>query len=114
MPRGKIEAKAEVWRERVRRWKESGLTAAQFAAQEGLPRAQALSWWAHRLSRSPKSDKPAAALKLVRVEPMVLESGVSVRDGGIEIRCGEYRIDVRAGFDETTLQRVLTVMEAVR
>jgi hypothetical protein len=46
VPRGKIEAKADVWSDRVRRWKESGLTAAQFAAQEGLSRAQALSWWA--------------------------------------------------------------------
>jgi hypothetical protein len=113
VPRGKIEANAELWSDRVRRWKESGLTAAEFAVQEGLSRPQALSWWAHRLSRSAKARKPAA-LKLVRVEPVVLESGVATREGGVEIRCGDYRIDVRAGFDETTLRRVLAVMEAGR
>ena len=114
MPRGKIEANAELWSDRVRRWKESGLTAAEFATQEGLSRPQALSWWAHRLSRTPKARKPAAALKLVRVEPVVLESGVATREGGVAIRCGDYHIDVRAGFDETTLRRVLAVMEAGR
>ena len=114
MPRGKIEARAEVWSDRVRRWKESGLTAAQFAAREGIPRAQALSWWAHHLSRSGKASKPAAAIKMVRVEAVSVENATETRDGGVEIRCGACRIEVRPGFDEATLRRVLVVMEAER
>jgi hypothetical protein len=51
MPRGKSEATAEVWRDRVVRWQQSGLTARQFAEREGIERHGALSWWQHRLKQ---------------------------------------------------------------
>jgi hypothetical protein len=113
VPRGKVEAKATVWSDRVRRWKDSGLTAAQFAAQEGLPRPQALSWWAHHLSRPPKDGKKPPTLKLVRVEPVVSASS-DVTNGGVEIRRDGYCVGVSPGFDEETLRRVLVVMEEGR
>ena len=39
------------WAKRVERWKQSGLTAAAFAAREGL-NAGTLFWWSSRLGRS--------------------------------------------------------------
>lgn len=41
MPRRTAE-NADVWRDRVKRWKQSGLTAKAFAELEGLPRPGAL------------------------------------------------------------------------
>ena len=113
MPRGKIEAKATVWGDRVRRWKDSGLTAAQFAAQEGIPRPQALSWWAHHLSRPLKDSKKPPTLKLVRVKPVSSPSSEGI-SSGVEIRCDDYCVGVSPGFDEETLRRVLAVMEVGR
>src|SRR5260370_41471726 len=49
-------ASPEVWRERVERWKASGLQAKEFAAAENLsPRS--LSWWQWQLQR--RSEVPA-------------------------------------------------------
>jgi hypothetical protein len=45
MPRGREQVSAETWRDRVRRWKESGLSSREFAKQEGIGRPQALSYW---------------------------------------------------------------------
>lgn len=72
MPRGQMEASAEVWRDRVQRWKQSGLTAKAFAQLEGLPRAGALSWWRHQLALRDKKRPKAAddsPLRLIRLEP---------------------------------------------
>jgi transposase len=49
-------ASPAVWRERVERWKSSGLTAKEFAATENLsPRS--LSWWLWRLQRRGETAK---------------------------------------------------------
>jgi hypothetical protein len=70
MPRGKRESTAEVWGERVRRWRASGLPAAQFAKQEGIGRPQALSWWAWKLSTQAR-DKPRKASAGKRARPQL-------------------------------------------
>ena len=77
MPKGRRECAAE-WSDRVRRWRESGLSSSAFAEQEGLARPQALSWWAWHLSKS-RGQKPRRRareskpkLRLVRLEPETL------------------------------------------
>jgi transposase len=88
MPRGKRECTAEVWSERVRRWRESGLTSSAFAEQEGIARPQTLSWWAWRLSkesgekarRRARERKPK--LRLVRIEAETL---VAEKEAAAEI-----------------------------
>lgn len=108
MPRGKSEARAEVWRDRVVRWKQSGLTARQFAEREGIERPSALSWWRHRLKqRGAPAAEASPPLKLLRLEPVVLAKA----DAAIELRCGRHRVVVRQGFDEALLRRVLDVLE---
>ena len=113
---------ADVWRDRVKRWKQSGLTARAFAELEGLPRAGALSWWRHRLAQTekkrPVEDSP---LRLVRLEAtdVVSSDGVRVRSevgvvAPIEVVCGDYRIVVRAGCDIGMLEGVLRAVERAR
>ena len=46
------------WAKRVERWKDSGLTAKEFAAETGL-NASTLSYWKWRLGVEQCSDKPA-------------------------------------------------------
>jgi hypothetical protein len=125
MPRETAE-NAEVWRDRVKRWKQSGLTAKAFAELEGLPRASALSWWRHRLSQAEKKKPPVEdlPLRLVRVEAseVLPSSSGSPRgrsDAGavvspIEVVRGDYRIVVRAGCDLTMLEGVLRAVERAR
>jgi hypothetical protein len=124
MPR-KTAENADVWRDRVKRWKQSGLTAKAFAELEGLPRAGALSWWRHRLSQAekkqPVEDMP---LRLVRVEAgEVLSSASSSHRGRsdagtvaspIEVVRGDYRIVVRTGCDLMMLEGVLRAVERAR
>jgi hypothetical protein len=46
------------WRERVEAWRSSGLTAAQFAAQNGFS-ASALTGWSSKLRHRP-APRPSA------------------------------------------------------
>jgi hypothetical protein len=73
---------ADVWLDRVKRWKQSGPSARAFAELEGLPRAGALSWWRHRLGQEPKKKAPVedAPLRLVRVD--TAEVVASLSDAG--------------------------------
>jgi hypothetical protein len=114
---------ADVWRDRVKRWKQSGLTARAFAELEGLPRAGALSWWRHRLAQSEKKRPPVedAPLRLVRLEAteVIPSEGGRMRSGvgvvaPIEVVCGDYRIVVRAGCDLGMLEGVLRAVERSR
>jgi hypothetical protein len=118
------------WAKRVERWRDSGLTAKEFAAETGL-NASTLSYWKWRLSagrdrnqasadtggsvrgasgRRRKASTPAA--QFVEVSPIagtpssaaMLE--VVLRDGTV--------VRVPADFDETTLGRVVRTLEAAR
>lgn len=113
---------ADVWRDRVKRWKQSGLTARAFAELEGLPRAGALSWWRHHLAQTEKK-KPVeeAPLRLVRLEASELipcEGGRGRAEVGvvapIEVVSGNFRIVVRTGCDMVMLEGVLRAVERAR
>jgi transposase len=91
-----------VWAERVRRWRASGVTAREFAVQEGVNR-HTLSHWAWKLGRA-------------RVAPAFIEviATPEIRDGGsIEIILREtLRIRVSGAFDATVLREVVAALEA--
>lgn len=109
MPRGKCEATAEMWRERVARWKQSGLTRRQFAEREGIKRASALSWWQYHLKQRDARKSGSAPLRLVRLEPVV--SPAKAADSALEVQCGRHRVLIRRDFDDELLRRVLDVLE---
>ena len=114
MARGTTEAKAEVWRDRVQRWKQSGLTAREFSEREGISRPSALSWWQHRLKRK-DVGRSSTSLQLVRLQPTTsAHDEERTASASIEIIVGRYRIAVSSAFEERTLRRVLGALEALQ
>ena len=94
-------ATRETWAARVREWKRSGLTAADYAEREGI-NASTLTWWSSELGR--------AALAISRppvVEVMVAQRSASLLE--VVLPSG-VKIAVPVGFDEGTLGRLLTVL----
>jgi len=126
-------ANATEWAKRVERWKDSGLTAKEFAAQCGL-KASMLSYWQWKLragngsrgGTSKQTSKRQAAssgseasagfsvtapMRIVELPASAVASPVPclelVLDRGV-------RVCVPTGFDEPTLTRLLRVVEAAR
>ena len=90
------------WAERVRRWRAGGLTAREFAAQEGVNR-HTLWHWAWKLGRG--GGTPAFIEVVGTPEVRV--------DGGIEIVVREtVRIRVMGSFDAAVLRQVIAALEA--
>ena len=56
-----------MWRDRVSRWRRSGLTADAFAAQEKEFQATTLRYWSSRLRKLPVATQ-TAALELLPVQ----------------------------------------------
>jgi hypothetical protein len=101
-------ASPEVWRERVERWKSSGLRAKEFAAAENLsPRS--LSWWQWQLRRQStvrsaapqkqtrKRKKRESSLSFVPVVLRAAESTVSKKQGS-SLNFGAHSCVSRIGF----------------
>ncbi len=115
MPRGTAEASAEVWRDRVQRWKQSGLSAKEFAQREGIARPGALSWWQYHLKQKGKAAPEAGPkLQLVRLQPRRSRARPERAAERIEVIAGRYRVLVSESFEEKTLRRVLAALEALR
>ena len=104
------------WAKRVERWKDSGLSAAQFATELGVT-PKALSWWKWQLS---KGDAKATAVKRKRrsaetaLSPLsFVEMSAPLRGEPIEIVLPSgLRIRVPVDFDLASLGRLVGVLEA--
>lgn len=97
-------ATRKTWAERVRDWKRSGLTAADYADRSGL-NAGTLKWWSSQLNQSmPPISRPPVVE--VTVATGRTESALEV------MLASGMRVAVPVGFDEATLGRLLTVLEA--
>src|SRR5438046_2889197 len=107
-----------VWASRVGRWQRSGLTAAGFAAREGV-NPGTLTFWKWKLGhdrrasdepRDPGGDGTVGFVEVLRAAPTRAASAPAVElvlpDG--------YRIGVAPGFDGATLRALLDVLEARR
>ena len=75
------------WTERVDRWRGSGQTAREFAAQEGV-RPATLSWWGAKLRW------------IARVSPGFIEVAAPSTEGSIEVVLGE-RLRIRVSASAT-------------
>jgi transposase len=105
-----------VWIKRVERWRDSGLSAKEFAAQAGVDWDR-LRHWKWRLAKEGVEAKTAPAessvvsapLAFVEVTPTPLPNHQG--DEGIEILAPSgFRIRVTERFDADTLRRVLAAM----
>jgi transposase len=111
----------KVWAKRVERWRDSGLTAREFASEIGV-NASRLEQWKWQLareerqrgikgSRRPQENVPAT----VRTEGVefveVVDSGPAAVTGALEVVLasgGTVRVPPK--FDEDALRRLLAVL----
>ena len=91
-------------RSHVRAWKKSGLTARQYAKQEGISH-WSLYTWATSLNRQRPHDEVPTFLPVEVVEAPALVEPIDVILGNGRV------VRVPCGFDSTTLSRVIEVAE---
>ena len=114
----------EEWAKRVERWRDSGLTTAEFAAELGInPRT--LTYWAWTLKREASGKKGVWPAKRRKVaEPAAAASKVAgVRSAFVEVvqsRAPEARFELEVrgrrlhipeGFDAKQLRSLLEILE---
>jgi transposase len=103
-------ASREQWSQWVRGWERSGLTAAQYAEDEGI-HPGTLTHWRWRLRRDARERREqqqaragAQSTSFVEVSPEAMWWQTSER---IEIVVGEVVVRVPDVFETATLRRVL-------
>lgn len=102
----------EEWQKRVERWRDSGLTAEQFASELGI-NAGTLKFWGYKLGKESREAAPPRAPRRrraagpsfveVRSEPVVSTFEVEFGNG--------RRLRVPAAFDASVLERLLPILE---
>lgn len=109
----------EEWRERVRAWRASGLTRAEFARQAKL-HPGTLTWWGWKLAseggqrrsrRGARRRRGESPLRFVEIASAATEV-VGADESCIELEVSGVRLRVGQGFRSETLARVLEVLEA--
>lgn len=120
----------EVWEKRVGRWRDSGLSAREFAAEIGV-NAQTLAHWAWQLGRGeprrassasprrrPRTIAPVAAppspvawLEVVADEGGDRREGVASTPALELVLRADRMIRVPVGFDAESLRRLIAVVE---
>ena len=108
----------ETWAKRVQRWRDSGLTAKEYAAELGV-NAHSLTWWKWRLTSRGASASPSRVGRPRRaptVGPLTfVEVPATPAAESIEIVLpSSVRIRVPTAFDASTLSHVLDVLEQRR
>src|SRR5258706_15736009 len=100
------------WAKRVERWSESGLPAAEFAAEIGV-NARTLTYWKWKLGR-PEQRRAAPKPEFVEVVPATSSStsDVAPPDSLEVVLGGGVVIRVPARFDADALRRVVVALEA--
>ena len=97
------------WEKRVQRWDKSGLSAAAFAAREGLAVKQLL-WWRWKLRTAPVAPAAATPLSFLPVHVVDRATPPATASAPIEIVLPNGRIvRVPPGFDPALLGHVLTI-----
>jgi|SRR5215831_10758725 len=107
----------EVWTKRVERWRDSGLTAKEFAAETGL-NPGTLTYWKWRLRAVGSVEEPARSAAggpcFVEIAPSAIAGAPSksAEPEPIEVVLREgLRIRIPARFDAAALGRLLAVLE---
>src|SRR5690625_4969788 len=96
------------WRARLEEQQTSGLSAAAWCREQGIPDHQFYYW---KKKFAPESKTPSA----VEWTPVVLigdKESDQAGDRGITIRVGSVSIAVQPGFDEALLIDVIKVIQA--
>lgn len=107
---------AEEWQKRVERWRDSGLTADEFAAELGI-NAGTLKFWQYKLRKEKRITggtrrRPARKPTAATAAPAFVEVRSSYGDARFELELRDgRRVRVPEGFDAKALERLLAVLE---
>jgi hypothetical protein len=108
----------EEWAKRVERWRDSGLTTAEFAAELGI-NPKTLTYWAWTLKREasgerrkwPSKKRPAVARSGERIGPGFVELATDSAVGRFELEVRGRRLHIPSAFDERQLRTLLAILE---
>lgn len=100
------------WQKRVERWRDSGLSAEQFAAELGI-NAGTLKYWKYMLGKAARAQTPKTSF--VEVAPSAPQTATVVTlapETSFVVEVGATRrLRVPANFDAVALRRLLDVLE---
>lgn len=106
---------AEIWLDRIERWRASGERAELFSRREGYA-ASTLRWWASKLRHelaTPASPSPRVQLaRVVRTASVPTTPSERPSVIALEVVDGRVRIGVEPGADPHTLAMVLEIVVA--
>lgn len=98
--------RAARWLAHVEQWRHSGMSKAAYCTAHGLNFSSFRYWL--RKSRSASVDVPALPPAIV---PLPFTLALKAPSIGLLVD-NRYALDIPAGFDETTLAKLLTVLES--
>ena len=104
---------AEEWQKRIERWRDSGLTADQFAAETGI-NAGTLRFWGYKLNQAKRETAGIAAppKKRRRAVRSFIEVRTTASDSSFDLELGNgRRLRVPSGFESEALERLLELLE---
>jgi len=109
----------EVWAKRVERWRDSGLSATEFAAETGI-KANNLRHWAWRLTAGQRrAERQPATVEVQAEAPQWVEVAAPTREAvtsnaaseGLElVLASGLVVRVPARFEPEALRRLLAVV----
>lgn len=100
----------EVWTKRIERWKDSGLTAKEFAGELGI-NPNSLHQWAYQLRKTAPHGSPDRTKRRREAQPQFVEvTPRAVTTQCFDVRVGRFTVAVPGGFDESSLLRLLKVL----
>lgn len=109
--------KERFWRRMIQRWRRSGMSARAFCEDQGLSEPSLYAW--QRTLR----QRDAQATRFVPVQVLAGdgdETSPAATDAGAALAAlelivaGGRRLRIGAGFDESTLRRLLALLEEDR
>src|SRR5450432_2330747 len=110
-----MRANRDEWVKRVDRWRESGLTAEEFANELGCSR-RSLVFWKWKLGKGARATRVVSSAKVRRVAmtrlPLVELSPLATPDRFELELVGGRRLTIPSGFEADTLRRLLAVLES--
>ena len=116
------------WAKRVERWKDSGLSAKEFAAETGL-NASTLTYWSWKLragaarsgsaddARTVRQTREREARRSSKASPRFVEVSTAITSSPMSLELVLSRgmiLRVPTGFDEATLMRAVRALEAAQ
>lgn len=93
-----------IWEDRIRDWRASGLSQAEYQRQHNLPKWQFVYW-------KKKFDRPTVSGEMAIV-PIPLPAASTTTPLNLIVN-DRYRIEVSEGFQPAVLEQVLEVVNRV-